>query len=365
VGRGGGGGGAAVALIPAIVAGLAALSSGGDTAEDTKAAPANTAQVREGALSASVSQEGTLTYLARPDGSPFSVVNQAGGTYTELPGVGDEVACGDVFYRVDDAPVLLLCGSTPAYRSLHLGDRGEDVRQLNRNLHALGYDLRAGGDIDPGDREFTTGTEQALEELQNDRRIGRTGELNLGQAVFQPRSLRVSKVTGELGGPARPGAPVAQATSGTLGVQINLDASQQGDVRKGDRAQITLPGNKVTTGRVARLGRIALAPAGQGASAGAATIPAYISLDHPSRASGLDQAPVGVDVATKGVKSAVSVPVTAIVGKSGGGYAVEVVGDGGQGELVAVELGLFDSAAGRVQVKGDVRAGESVVVPSL
>jgi hypothetical protein len=33
--------------------------------------------------------------------------------------------------------------------------------------------------------------------------------------------------------------------------------------------------------------------------------------------------------------------------------------------LVAVTLGLFDPAAGRVQVRGDLRAGDRVVVPSL
>jgi len=34
--------------------------------------------------------------------------------------------------------VLLLCGTVPAYRDLHRGDVGQDVRQLNRNLHKLG-----------------------------------------------------------------------------------------------------------------------------------------------------------------------------------------------------------------------------------
>jgi hypothetical protein len=34
-------------------------------------------------------------------------------------------------------------------------------------------------------------------------------------------------------------------------------------------------------------------------------------------------------------------------------------------ELVAVKLGLFDTGGGRVQVEGDLRAGDSVVVPSI
>ena len=91
-----------------------------------------------------VSLDGTLTYRARSDGSPYSAINQARGIYTKLPDEGDKVGCGDVLYRVDDDPVLLLCGTVPAYRDLRSGDRGKDVRQLKRNLRALGYDIDQG-----------------------------------------------------------------------------------------------------------------------------------------------------------------------------------------------------------------------------
>jgi peptidoglycan hydrolase-like protein with peptidoglycan-binding domain len=261
--------------------------------------------------------------------------------------------------------VLLLCGTVPSYRGLDSGDAGKDVRQLNRNLHELGYDADAGVDIDPDDSDFTWQTEEALKKLQHDKGFDATGALDVDDAVFLPMSARISKVTGQLGGSASPGAQVAQATSDTLEVQVDLEASQQGEVKKGDRAQITLPGNKSVKGKVHRLGTVAQAPAGQDDDAGAATLPAYISLDDPAKARGLDQAPVQVDVTTTGVKSALSVPVTALVGKSGGGFAVEVVRDGGQRELVAVELGLFDTANGRVEVEGDLHEGDQVVVPSL
>ena len=65
-----------------------------------------------------------------------------------------------------------------------------------------------------------------------------------------------------------------------------------------------------------------------------------------------------MDITTKGVDNALSVPVTALVGRSGGGFAVEVVRAGGRRELVAVELGLFDTGGGRVQVEGDLREGD-------
>jgi peptidoglycan hydrolase-like protein with peptidoglycan-binding domain len=355
---------AAAVLVAATIAGGVVVMS--TSAEQTTAAaqelPANTVEVEKGDLSSMVSLDGTLTYRARSDGSPYSAINQASGTYTKLPDEGDKADCGDVLYRVDDDPVLLLCGTVPAYRDLDTGDDGNDVRQLNRNLHELGYDAEAA--IDPDEGDFTWKTAKALEKLQHDKGFDETGALDIGDAVFLPTAARIAKVTGELGGSARPGAQVAQATSDTLEVQVNLDATQQGEVKKGDRAQITLPSNTSVTGRVDRLGRVART-AGQNDDVGAATIPAYIGLDKPKKARGLDRAPVQVDITTQGVESALSVPVTALVGKSGGGFAVEVARDGGRRELVAVKLGLFDTAGGRVEVEGDLDEGDRVVVPSL
>ncbi len=361
--------GAAVLVAVAATGGVVVMSSATQTTQAAQEPPPNTVKVKKGKLSAMVSLDGTLTYRARSDGSPYSVINQALGRYTELPDDGDKVECGDVFYRVDNKPVLLLCGTVPAYRDLHYGYVGKDVGQLNRNLHTLGCDAMAGVDINPDDNTFTWMTDRALKVLQHDKGSNVTGELYLDDAVFLPESVRIAKVTGELGGSAQPGAQVLSSTSDTLHVQVDLQASQQGEVKGGDPAQITLPGNKSVTGKVNRFGRVAQVPAGQNAFArqqvGAATIPAYISLDDPEAARGLDKAPVRVDVTTAGVERALSVPVTALVGKSGGGFAVEVVRAGGRRELVAVKLGLFDTAGGRVEVEGDLREGDQVVVPSL
>jgi multidrug efflux pump subunit AcrA (membrane-fusion protein) len=338
-------------MIAVLVALAATAGCGGTKASPAAQEPASTATVEQGPLSAVVSLDGTLSYRARSDGSPYSVINQARGTYTALPEVGAKIGCRGVLYRVDDSPVLLLCGTMPAYRDVHQGDAGRDVRQLNRNLHLAG-------------RAFTGRTRAALERLQRRRGLDATGKLELGDAVFLPRPVRIGKVAGELGGSARPGAQIAQATADALHVRVDLDASQQGEVKKGDRAEVTLPGNTSAKGKVARLGRVAQAPQGKDAEPAAATVPAFISLDDPGAARGLESAPVQVDVMTKGVESALSVPVTALVGKAGGGLAVELVRSGGQRELVAVRAGLFDDAHGRVEVEGALRQGEHVVVPS-
>jgi hypothetical protein len=177
--------------------------------------------------------------------------------------------------------------------------------------------------------------------------------------------VRIGEVSAELGGPARPGSPVLEATSDTLHVQVELDPSQQGEVEKGDRTRITLPDGTPVSGKVEGFGRTARAAAGRDGKAAGATIPTFIRLEDPEKAAGLDRAPVQVDITTEGVDRALSVPVTALVGISGGGFAVEAVRAGGRRELVVVTLGLFDTGGGRVQVEGDLHAGDAVVVPSL
>lgn len=354
--------GAAVVVAATATGGVVAMSGAKQASSAAQAPPANTARVEKGRLSAMVSQYGTLTYRARSDGSPYAVINRARGTYTKLPNSGDKVDCGDVLYRVNDNPVLLLCGSTPAYRSLAEGDSGPDVTELNANLVHLGYATRA--QLDPSSDRFSSATASALEKLQAKLGEDRTGSLKLGQAVFLPERVRVATVTGELAATAQLGAQVLYATSDTLEVQLALDPSQQDEVKAGDRAQITLPGNRSVTGKVDRLGRVAQIPAGQDNNAGGATIPAFISLDDPAKARGLDRAPVQVEITTRGVESALSVPVTAILGRSGGGFAVEVVRAGARRELVAVKLGQFDTAGGRVEVEGALRVGDRVVMPS-
>ncbi len=129
----------AAALVAVAAVGAAIVLSGGEpVTAAAQAASASTVPVQKGELSAAVSEDGTLSYRAMPDGSPYAAVNRARGTYTELPEVGDRVRCRGVLYRVNARPVLLLCGTVPVYRALHAGDAGQDVRQLNRNLHVRG-----------------------------------------------------------------------------------------------------------------------------------------------------------------------------------------------------------------------------------
>src|SRR5436189_3551350 len=143
--------------------------------------PVGTTQVERRTLSAMVSQGGILSYGARSDGSPYSVVNQAHGTYTWLPTLGQVIRQGHALYRVNDSPVVLLYGSTPAYRALAAGASGPDVAELNRDLVALGYATRA--QLRSGSAVFGSATTAAVQKLQAALGVARTGTLSLGQAV--------------------------------------------------------------------------------------------------------------------------------------------------------------------------------------
>ena len=340
-------------------------SSAGKTSESGTAGSAQTQTVTQGTLSQQVNSSGTLGYVAQADGSAYSVVNQASGAYTELPAAGDVVHCGQVLYRVANDPVVLLCGGTPAYRSLYEGDTGPDVKGLNANLVRLGYATRT--ELDPSSDYFSSETAYALEQLQDHLGEDETGSLSLGQAVFLPGPLRVTSTTATLGTMAGPGSPAMQATSTARQVEVDLDASEQSSVKVGDQALITLPDNQTTPGTVTRIGTVASSSSASSSSSGSSTttIPVYVALKHPKDASGLDQAPVAVQITTAGVKNALIVPVDALLALSGGRYAVETVNTDGSHHLVPVTLGAFDDADGLVQVTGDLQAGDRIVVPNV
>jgi multidrug efflux pump subunit AcrA (membrane-fusion protein) len=75
----------------------------------------------------------------------------------------------------------------------------------------------------------------------------------------------------------------------------------------------------------------------------------------------LDEAPVTVGIARETRRGVLAVPVTALLARSGGGYAVEVVAAGAR-RRVPVETGLF--ADGHVEVSGrGISEGTRVAVP--
>lgn len=69
---------------------------------------------------------------------------------------GDEVAAGDVLVEVSGRPVIAIPGEIPVYRDLVPGDSGEDVRQLQTALTALGFPVTVDGSYGAGTSQAVT-----------------------------------------------------------------------------------------------------------------------------------------------------------------------------------------------------------------
>jgi multidrug efflux pump subunit AcrA (membrane-fusion protein) len=309
-----------------------------------------------------------------------------GTTYTAVPAVGDIISQNKLLYSLSNEPVPLLYGSIPAYRAFYVGmSDGADVGELTTDLIALGY----GGGLTQSDH-YSTATAAAVKRWEAALGLPSTGEVLLGQVVFEPGPIRVTSVTASVGqstggggaaaasgssdtsgsgGSSGGGGAVLTATSTTRQVSIALDASEQSEVAIGDKVTITLPNNQTTPGAIFSVGTVATTPPSSGSATSGSSSPTITVLANPTdpAATGTwDQASVTVTITTGTVANALVVPVAALRAQAGGGYAVEVVGADGVRRLVSVTLGLFDDANGLVQVTGtSLTAGQQVVVPKL
>jgi hypothetical protein len=317
------------------------------------------AAVERRSLSTRTQLNGTLGYVGS-----YTVLGRAPGTATWLPKAGQVIRQGQVLYRVDGAPVVLLYGSTPAYRALAEGATaadvtGVDVAQLNHDLVALGYVDSAA--VDSAWDEFNWATKAGVEKLQDHLGVDQSGKLSLGDVVFLPTAARVTTLQASLGAPAT--GPVLQASSTARTVSVALDADLQSEAKAGDRVTITLPDGGTTPGTVTSVGKVATAPSNSSDSG--PTVPVTIRPTDPTATGSLDQAPVLVAITERTVHNVLAVPVNALLARAGGGYAVEVANADGTRHLVPVSPGLFDDAAGLVQVTGSgLAAGQHVVVPA-
>jgi hypothetical protein len=323
-------------------------------------APATAAVTRQH-LSATTPVTATLGYAGS-----YTVTGQGTGTLTWLPPPGRVIRAGQALYRTGNgSPVVLLAGRVPDWRSLSPGITGQDVSQLNHDLVDLGDADRADV-IALGWDYYSWETSYAVQLLETHLGVvDPVGSLALGQVVFEPEALRVSQLTGRLGGPAA--GPVLIATSDRRVVTIPLDAAMQTQVKAGDPVTVALPTGATVPGAVSSVGTVATTTASSAASGQGptTTIPVQVTLTDPAAAGTLDQAPVTVNITTASSPGLVlAVPVTALVAQSSGGYDVEVSGPRNTRRWVPVTPGIFDDAAGLVQVTGTLSPGQRVVVPA-
>ena len=192
-------------VVVAIVVSNGASASGGASA-GTTATGAATVQRRD--LVATDTESGTLSYA-----DSQTVYNRLSGTITWLPAVGKVIRPGHALFTVDNKPVLLMDGSTPAFRDLTASDEtGPDIYELNRNLVDLGYNP----DGIVVDDTWQTATTAGVDELQTHLGETATGALTLGHVVFLPGPQMIQTIdttAGSTGGAAASYTPPAGGSS--------------------------------------------------------------------------------------------------------------------------------------------------------
>lgn len=338
--------GAAVLVVGAGAA--AAFGFGGAEAQTParSSLPPATATVTRTTLTQTETVAGTLGY-----GDPATVAARGGGTVTWLPAEGAAVSRGKTLYEVDDVPVVLLYGSKPLYRPLSPGVEGEDVKQFEQNLSALGYD---GFTVDD---EYTSATATAVEEWQEHLGLDETGAVAVGQAVVTAGEIRVAEQKVSVGDQAN--GPVLTYTGTTRIVTVDLEVDKQQLVKKGIAATVELPGGTRVQGTVASVGTVATTATVNNQET--TTVDVTVTVADQKAFGTLDQAPVDVILQADQRKDVLAVPINALVALAEGGYGLQVV-DGSTTRYVAVETGMF--AGGKVEVSGDgVTDGLVVGVP--
>jgi Putative peptidoglycan binding domain len=367
------------ALVGGVVAGGVAVAAGrdnnGTASSSGDGGQVATAAVMRTNLTNTVQVGGSIG----DDGSYTVAALHGGGVYTWLPEPGAVIKQDQPLYSVGNEPVPLLYGSLPAYRQFDVGmSDGADVGQLTHDLITLGY-----GDGLAQSNHYSSATAAAVERWQSALGLEATGEIPLGEAVFEPGPIRVTSVAPSVGTSAG-GGTVLTATSTTPIVVVDLDVSEEYLVKSGDAVTVVLPdGTSTAGGHIETVGTVASCPGGGGVGAGgggngsadqspcessgsgnssAPTVTVTITLDSTPPGATLDQAPVNVNITSQTADNVLAVPVNALLALAGGGYGVDVV-TGKTSHLVGVTTGL--TANTLVQVSGSgLTVGTLVEVPS-
>jgi Putative peptidoglycan binding domain len=287
--------------------------------------------------------------VSRRDATPLRL--HGSGTVTVLPEVGQLVSTGQVLAEVDGEPVVLLYGTRPAWRMLGSGiDDGEDIRQLEEALVALGY---ADPTVFTPDDEWTSATTRAVKHLQYTLGLPEDGRLDLGEVVFAPSTtIRIAEVGADIGDPAD--GVVLQVTGEEQVVTTSLDAADVDLLAVDDEVEVELSTGEELAGRVAEIG------AAEADDQGSVTLPVEIVVDGLSVPDGL---PAEIHVPIVEATNVLSVPVEALLALAEGGYAVEVrdASSPTGTRLVRVDPGVF--AEDRVEIEGEIAEGDEVVIP--
>jgi peptidoglycan hydrolase-like protein with peptidoglycan-binding domain len=334
--------GAGLTLVAGLAAYVALVGPGAEP--PTSAVATNFATVRRTDLVSVETFDGTVASQPGP-----RILGRLNGTITSIAAEGSAITRGGTLYSIDGEPVALFFGALPAWRDIGGAITGEDVRQLEENLKELGYS--------PGavDTTFTSNTAAAVKRWQRALGLSEDGIVHLGRVVFAPGTLTVSEQLKSSGASLHDGEEVMSTTLSDKVITATLEDSNA--LEAGAEVTIVLPGGKKVPAKVLTVDTSATTN-GDGSSATTATIT-------PNDAGTLGDVKDGTSLDVERVDDSrtnvLAVPVTALLARAGGGYAVDVDRGRGRTELVRVTPGLY--ADELVEISGNVNEGDRVVVP--
>lgn len=223
----------------------AGVGAGAVLARDGDAAPADADRAVARLSTTTVEQRDITTYDDTTATLTFrrsvSVASPVDGTVTSLLGEGDTVDAGTVVATVDGAPVVALLGDVPGWRTLSadVAD-GVDVRQLEQNLVALGYDPEGAIVID---ETFDDATVDAVNAWEAVLGLEGDGEVPASQVVFVPGRLLVDEVGVAVGEGATRGEALLTGRQSERRLLVSTPGG-------GTVTRLAVVGTAVTTGTV-------------------------------------------------------------------------------------------------------------------
>ncbi|MEV7046032.1 peptidoglycan-binding protein [Amycolatopsis sp. NPDC051061] len=384
-----------------------------------------TAPVVSRVLTSTVTAQGTVTYdrsiqltLA---GTVGSQAGAGGQIITKVPAAGTVLKAGDVLLEISGRPVFVLQGLVPMYRALTSQDKGDDVKQLQVGLTALGYGKLHSGVFDsatmnavkkwyshagydvPQAPATPSGASSEGGAKPSENADGVAGgtpgpsvttetapSVPSGEIIFLPKlPARLDTVTAKAGAPST--TPIGTITAPEVIVQGRLPVADASLVHAGMPATLTTNDGTTVAASLQAVGPDAEPSAASGAVTGGAADgdtkeakPASGAAQAPTAPSGTSTAlrlvpkdsaalasysgqavKIGIEVGSTG-GAVLVVPVAAVSTGADGTSKVVVQRAGGRTESVLVTLGL--TTLGLVKVTpaggGVLAAGDRVVVGS-
>jgi peptidoglycan hydrolase-like protein with peptidoglycan-binding domain len=323
------------AAVIGAVLGLRALTEDDDNV--TVAAEISTASAGVNTLTETLEASGTIGYEAS-----VAVESPLSGTVLEIVEPGDTVSSGDVLARIDDAVIVWLAGEGPAWRSLTVGDEGDDVEQLERALTDLGFN---DADVTVDD-EYTTATADMVESWQASLDVEPTGDVELGTVVYTGERTRAATVSAGVGDHVLTGPLLSLGTADRVAT-FDVAPGDGVHLAVGDIVEVMLPDRTVVQSTVSSIRE----------GVDVWTVSSILDeVELPERDT------IAIDVSWDRVVAAdvLTIPSSALLRLDGGSYVVDIVGVDGEFDRRRVDIGI--SIGTRTEIISGLVAGDDVVV---